>query len=105
MNNEKIKELRVFSTDVYRTGTRLKKLCAAKDISAKRLAIVFDISEQAVYSWFAGKKLPSPEYMKAIAAMLGMHMEDLYIDAGAVTPQECKSYLRNTSQEYIIKVV
>ena len=76
------KELTVMSTDLTATGKNLNRLFKLYGVKVHWLAEQFEISEQAIYNWLRGEKLPSPEYVKAMAVLFNMHMEDLYIAYG-----------------------
>lgn len=58
------------SADSKKIGVQLGRYCIANDISVYDIAIEFDVSRMAVYSWFTGVSDPHPTKAEEIAAML-----------------------------------
>ena len=58
------------AADSEKIGVQLGRYCIAKDISVYDIAISFNVSRMAVYSWFTGVSDPHPTKAEEIAAML-----------------------------------
>ena len=56
--------------DSKKIGVQLGRYCIANDISVYDIAVKFDVSRMAVYSWFTGVSDPHPTKAEQIAAML-----------------------------------
>ncbi len=64
--------------DPEKLGKRLKTLCKRQNITVSELRDYLHLcSDQAVYMWFGGKRLPNPDNLKAIARYLGERVDDL----------------------------
>lgn len=58
------------AADSKKVGVQLGRYCIAHDISVYDIAIEFDVSRMAVYSWFTGVSDPHPTKAEQITAML-----------------------------------
>lgn len=67
--------------DVKRTGKRIRRLCAERGITVKKIQDELNIGAfQSIYNWFAGKTLPSLDNMYRLSKMLNVAMEDMIVD-------------------------
>lgn len=67
--------------DIKRTGEWLRFLCKMDDISVNDLQSRLQIaSNQAIYSWFNGRTLPSINNMYVLSALLQRSINDLLVD-------------------------
>lgn len=70
--------------DTKKTGERLRTICSAYQITVKDIQEFAHIaSNQAVYSWFNGKALPSVDNFYALSRMTGIPMENMIIEQGS----------------------
>ena len=65
--------------DQGKTCERIKELCRDKGIDAEHLSSLMNLSKQAVYSWFNGRKLPSIDHMVELADILGVTVDEMLV--------------------------
>lgn len=63
--------------DMEASAKRLKELCADRGFSVAFIAETLGVSQQAVYSWFQGKKSPSKDHTTELAALLEVRIEEI----------------------------
>ena len=69
--------------DTKRTGARLRKICREYRISVRDIqAFAHLASNQAVYSWFNGKALPSVDNFFALSRLTGIPIDNMIIEQG-----------------------
>lgn len=67
--------------DLKKTGEWLRYLCKRENISVSEIQEKLKIaSNQAIYSWFNGKTLPSLNNMYALSDFMGVPMNDMIVD-------------------------
>lgn len=66
--------------DIQKTGNNIRRLCKEKGFTVRELQDLLMIgSNQAIYSWFNGKTLPSPDNLVALAELLDVSIHNLLI--------------------------
>ncbi|MCD8118859.1 MAG: helix-turn-helix domain-containing protein [Lachnospiraceae bacterium] len=81
-----------------KTGARLRSLCKSCRISVCEIQKELGLSSnQAVYSWFNGKNLPSLDNFYALSRLLGVAMDAIAVDEEAceeeaVLPERASEY-------------
>lgn len=66
--------------DMKKTGANIRRLCKEKDCTVRELQELLHIgSNQAIYNWFNGKALPSPDNLVALAELLDTPIDNLLI--------------------------
>ena len=69
--------------DLPATGANISRLRLMRGLSVRELQAYFGFEEpQAIYKWQRGKCLPSVDHLYALAALLGVSMEEILIPAG-----------------------
>lgn len=58
---------RIEQADQSHIGVKLGLLCIQLDVPVMKVANRFGVTRQTVYSWFLGKRLPTPKAAQKIA--------------------------------------
>lgn len=67
-----------------KTGARLRSLCKSRGVSVGEIQKELGLSSnQAVYSWFNGKNLPSLDNFYALSRLLGVAMDAMTVEEEA----------------------
>lgn len=71
---------RIPTIDLAATGANILRLRKAAGISVKDLQLAMGLSApQAIYKWQAGECLPSLDNLIALAALLGVKLDDIIV--------------------------
>ena len=66
--------------DMVRTGQNINRLRKSAGVSVKDLQEVFGFnSPQAIYKWQQGMALPTIDNLVALAALLGVKVDDIIV--------------------------
>ena len=70
--------------DMHATGTHIKELMVARDISVQDVQEAMGLaSPQAVYRWLRGSNLPSVDNLYALSRFFEVSMEDVIVEKAA----------------------
>jgi DNA-binding transcriptional regulator YiaG len=81
-------------TRIYRqfSGAKLKAAREAIGVSRNRLAPWVGCTVMSIYNWETGRKVPSAQYLDALAANLRVKVDELYdVQEGMVRTEDAKS--------------
>ncbi len=66
--------------DLVRTGANIVRLRKAAGLTVHDLQLAFGFSSpQAIYKWQTGAALPTVDNLIGLAALLGVHIDDILI--------------------------
>lgn len=87
--------------DIKKTGVLLRAICRKNHITVQDIQEFAHISSnQAVYSWFNGRSLPSVDNFYALSKMTGIPMDKMIIEKKNENPGFLKKYLQDHPQTY-----
>ena len=68
--------------DIAATGNKIKMLMDEREISAKDLSKVMNVSIQAVYRWQKGETLPTISNMFILGQLFDVDVDDILVARG-----------------------
>jgi DNA-binding transcriptional regulator YiaG len=80
-------------TRIYRqfSGAKLKAAREALGVSRNRLAPWVGCTVMSIYNWETGRKVPSAQYLDALAANLRVKVDEFYdVQEGMVKAEDAK---------------
>ncbi len=78
--------------DMIATGMNIHNRCQEQGVSARILAEWLEISQQACFNWFSGRKMPSIDHLCDIGDCLDVPIDDLVVRKPVSLPQKGKLY-------------
>ncbi|MCR5649726.1 MAG: helix-turn-helix domain-containing protein [Lachnospiraceae bacterium] len=65
--------------DLDSTCYHIKTICDEKGVTVEFIVGEMNVSKQAVYSWFSGKKMPSIDHLIELADILNASVDELLV--------------------------
>ena len=91
---------RYCNIDPVQTGLKIRICIEASDIRIKDLAGIMSVSQQSVYKWLKGERLPSLDNMVLLCSILNVSIDSVIVRSTVYEYEIEEIYLRE-EKEYL----